>query len=50
MIDSNWNTYQISSNISKYTLVACQNNEICGYGTVKELLIVVGVFVNRQKE
>lgn len=34
-------TYQISSNISKYTLVACQNNKICGYCSVKEQLVVV---------
>lgn len=37
MFDFESNTYQISSNISKYTLVACQNNEICGYCRVKEL-------------
>lgn len=36
MFDIEGNTYQISSNISIYTLVACQDNE-------KEVFIVVGV-------
>lgn len=40
------NTYQISSDISKYTLVACQNKYTCGYCSVQGQPIVAGLLVN----